>query len=322
MITFPPSQPIERGLHTALPARDIWFHADDLGGTSTATARLLDAWERGLLDGLSVFGNCDHPNEISDRLAAAPDRPARLSAHLNLWEGRPVSPVADVPRLIDRTGHLAQSFVGVLSRVRAGRPSRRRTAYLAEIEREWRAQIEAVLAMIAPRPLVALDSHLHMHMIPALFTIAVGLARELGVPEIRIVREPFYRSHSETEVRSKRFLVNSVKRELLWRFAAVAAPVAAAAGLASPDRMIGVLYSGMMSRANISRGIAAARRQRARRIEVLVHVGRAAPSELTRWNGDRSKASFAMSPARDVELEELTLMRGDRSAVWHDRRAS
>ena len=86
--------------------------------------------------------------------------------------------------------------------------------------------------------------------------------------------------------------------------------------------MLGVLYSGMMSRANISRGIAAARRQRARRVEVLVHLGRADASELARWNGDRDKASFASSPARDAELEELVRIRGHRSDDWHDRRAS
>jgi hypothetical protein len=86
--------------------------------------------------------------------------------------------------------------------------------------------------------------------------------------------------------------------------------------------MLGVLYSGMMSRANIVTGIAAARRQKAKRIEVLVHIGRAIDSELGRWNGNRSRASFVLSPRRDLEYEELLKTRLRRSIDWHGRRAS
>jgi predicted glycoside hydrolase/deacetylase ChbG (UPF0249 family) len=293
-----------------------------MGATPSVTNRLCRAWENHLLDGFSVFGNCDHPELLSSRLAADPDRPARIAVHLNLWEGRPVSPAIEVPGLVDRSGFLDLDFTAVLRRVRAGRRLRARSRFLAEVEIEWRAQIEAVLGMIWPRHPTALDGHLHVHMIPALFGLAARLAGEYEIPEIRIVREHFSMSRNPKHTRSKRFLVNCVKRELLWRFAAVNATAAEEAGLESPDRMIGVLYSGMMSRANIAPAIAAARRRGARRIELLLHIGRAEASELDRWNGSRRKAVFVTSPGRDLEYEELMRMRGRTTADWHDRRAS
>jgi hypothetical protein len=77
--------------------------------------------------------------------------------------------------------------------------------------------------------------------------------------------------------------------------------------------MLGVLYSGMMSRANIAAGVATARSRGAQRIEVLVHPGRAVEAEVERWNGDLGKAAFALSPARDTEHRELGELRGTAS---------
>jgi predicted glycoside hydrolase/deacetylase ChbG (UPF0249 family) len=322
MVTTLPSQPLGADFQVSKRGRRVLFHADDMGATPTVSERLCDAWENGLLDGFSMFGNCDHPEVISSRLASNPDRTARIAVHLNLWEGQPISPVNEVPSLVDRSGFLDLEFSDVLRRVRMGRPQRSGTTFLAQVELEWRAQIEAVLGMIWPRRLTALDGHLHVHMIPTMFGLAVRLAGDYNIPEIRIVREPFFLSRNRHHIRSRRFLVNCVKRDLLRRYAAINASTADTSGLKSPDRMIGVLYSGMMSRANIGPGIAAARRRGARHIEVLFHIGRADASELARWNGNTSHASFALSPGRDLEYEELIRMRGGPVAGWHDRRAS
>jgi predicted glycoside hydrolase/deacetylase ChbG (UPF0249 family) len=315
--TVSPAQPAT-GFGLPHSAEGIYFHADDIGATPAVTTRLCDAWETGLVDGFSVFGDCDHPEILATRLAFRPERPARISAHLNLWEGQPLSPASDVPRLVDRSGYFNIEFTDLLRR----RHERDQHALLAEIEREWRAQIERVGEMISPRRLACLDGHLHMHMAPQLFRLAVRLAGDYGISEIRNVREPFYLSRSSLEMRSKRFFVNCAKRTILWRFGRVNAVVAANAGLRSPDRMLGVLYSGLMSRANIIPGITAARRQGAKRIEVLVHIGRAEASELGRFNGSRNKASFVMSPARDAEYDELLRLRRGTSPDWSDRQAS
>jgi predicted glycoside hydrolase/deacetylase ChbG (UPF0249 family) len=280
-----------------------------MGATPSITARLCDSWESGLLDGFSIFGDSDHLALIACRLRARSDRPARISVHLNLAEGRPLSPAIQVAKLIDRSGYLNAEFTSMVKRVQVGSTAHEKDTLLSQVEREWRAQIETVLRVIEQRTVMALDGHIHMHMVPDLFRLAVKLAKDYGIPEIRNVREPFYLSRKPSECWSKRFLVNCLKREVLSLFAEGNARSAEAAGLRTPDRMVGVLYSGMMSRANIIAGIAAAKRQGATRVEVLVHIGRASELELERWNGSRSKAAFVLSPSRDAEYRELMSLR-------------
>ena len=319
--TLPPPGS-EIGFQDLDPADGVYFHADDMGATPTLTGRLLDSWDKGLLDGFSVFGDCDHPGVIAPRLQAYPDRHARVAVHLNLGDGRPLTPISQVTRLVDRSGFFNTGLFGMLNRHHLGSSALERNRLLSEVGREWRAQIENVIEMIKPRSLAALDGHLHIHMAPYLFRLAVKLAKEYNISEIRNVREPFYLSRDIRECRSKRFLINCVKRGVLSRFASGNARFAEAEGLRSPDRVLGVLYSGRMSRANIGAGIAASVKQGARRIEVLVHVGRADASELSRWDGNRARASFAMSSRRDAEYEELTRIHAERLAYWDERRAS
>jgi hypothetical protein len=150
-------------------------------------------------------------------------------------------------------------------------------------------------------------------MVPWLFRLAVRLAEEYRIPEIRIVREPFHLSRSSREMWSTRFLFNCLKHRVLTILADGNAELSQRSGLSCPDHTLGVLYSGMMSGANILPGIAAATRRGAERIEVLVHIGRADPSELGRWNGNPRRAAFAMSAARDVEYRELGRLRAPGS---------
>ncbi len=308
--------------HYTLHAKGVFFHADDMGATSSITARICDSWDEGILDSFSILGNCGHPGMIAARLQAYPDRPARIAAHLNLAEGKPLTPGNQVTRLVDQFGCFKTRFFELVTREYPGKTALERAAFLSEVEREWRAQIENVIEIIGNRPLAALDGHIHMHMVPFLFRLAVELAKEYGIPEIRIVREPFYLSRDINECLSKRFLINCVKRDVLSSFSKNNAQFAENAGLRSPDRMLGVLYSGMMSRANIITGVAAARRQGAKWTEVLVHIGRAIESELDWWSGNKKLASFALSAARDSEYEELKKMRVRRSAEWREPRAS
>ncbi len=321
MTTTPVPPPSVNGLRRRRREEGIFFHADDMGSTPTITTRLFDAWDQGLLDGFSVFGDCDHPEMIAARLQARPERPVRLAVHLNLWEGRPLVRGSGVDRLVDRSGNFDVEFVGLLRRGWGKGSQRERNELVSQIEREWRTQIENVIEMIAGRSLTALDGHLHMHMVPILFQLAVKLSREYGIPEIRNVREPFYLSRNIRECVTTRFVRNITKRTVLNTLAGGNARIAADAGLRSPDRLLGVLYSGMMSRANIVAGIAAARARAARRVEIVVHIGRAARTELGRWSGRPGKAAFVLSPARDAEYRELMWLRAPKAMVAQERRA-
>jgi hypothetical protein len=273
--------------------------------------RILDAWRAGLLDGFSIMANGDAIERARSALADERDRQARIAAHVNLNEGKALLKPSDVPLLTDSEGYFTQNFAGML-KLWLGSSTANRKNLLDQVEREWRAQIHRVQEVISPRKLTAIDSHTHIHMIPFLFGVASRLARDQGVPEIRITAEPFYLSPERGENRSRRFFVNIVKHAVLQVCSSRAFSIAKRAGIGHPDAFIGVLYSGMMAEGNIEAGISWAERRGVRRFEILLHIGRATEDELQRWRGDREEAEFALSPSRDIEYESLIKLRAER----------
>jgi len=77
--------------------------------------------------------------------------------------------------------------------------------------------------------------------------------------------------------------------------------------------MIGILYTGHMSRRRAERGIAAAVALHASTIEVVFHVGQSEEVEASRWAGSGAYASFHLSKSRTIEYEELMSWRHEES---------
>ena len=159
--------------------KKLIVNADDFGLTAGVNDAILDAHLRGVISSASLLAN----GQAFESAVMLARRAPRLSVgiHLNLTEGKPLAPSAAVPSLIDGRGFflrrparlwLAKSF----HRVNPG-----------EIERECRAQIERVLAAgIAP---THIDSHKHVHALPFLGGMVMGLAREYGILAVRRVAE-------------------------------------------------------------------------------------------------------------------------------------
>src|SRR5206468_11836837 len=85
-------------------------------------------------------------------------------------EDPPLLSPAEIPTLVDRQGRLAPSWRTFVARAAAGRVDP------ADVEREFRAQIEAV-ASIGVR-LSHLDTHQHLHLWPLVSEVVVRLATE------------------------------------------------------------------------------------------------------------------------------------------------
>ena len=293
--------------------KEVIYHSDDMGATLSITARLIEAWERGLLDGFSIFADSAYLEDIKKSLRASPERTARIAVHLNLWEGKPILPALEVPRLVDKDGYFKVGFLDILKRYLLS-PGKEKTALLDEVEREWDAQIKKVTDTVKPRTVAAVDGHSHIHMLPFLFKIATRLAKKYDISEIRIVAEPYHFSDKFSECLSKVFVKNIIKHLVLSACVPFDVRIAKKARVGYPESMIGILYSGIMSRANIASGIMAAEKKRIKKIEVLMHIGRASETELMRWKGDRKKASFVLSSRRDDEYKELACLRKNENA--------
>jgi chitin disaccharide deacetylase len=283
----------------------IHVHSDDLGGTEAASADILDTWEAGGLDSFSILPNGAGLAFARDRLRRSGDRPARISVHLNLSEGRSISPPVDVPLLVGSDGALTLGFERLLlTWLRSSKAGRAELA--RQVGEEWRAQVDVVKRTIEPRTIAALDSHRHVHMLPFLFPVAAAIALDEGIAGIRISRETAYVA-SPADLLRPFFWANVVKHAALRVCAVFARSTARRSGLSAPDRLVGVLYTGHMTERRARAGIRAASRSSANETEVVFHVGRAEPAGRP---GEPFAGAFYTSSLRTREGREAILLSG------------
>ena len=284
----------------------VLLKSDDAGATPAMTDRILEAWRAGWLDGFSIITNGTACDRVSAALRAEPARAARLAVHLNLSEGPAAAPASAVGLLVNEQGVLKHTFGSLLwTWLRGGASSRRTLAQ--QVETEWRAQVERAKQICEPRAVDAVDGHNHVHMLPFLFPIALRLAEQARIPQIRVSREPLFVSPRAADLHP-RLLANIVKHVLL-RALAVPAARRLPGSPVTAGSIVGVLYSGLMSEQAAMAGIRAARRDGAPAVEVIFHIGRATVDEAQRWAHMPGAVPFFLSSRRDREYEALRKLR-------------
>lgn len=155
------------------PERLLIVNADDLGLSPAVSRGILELARLGAVTSASLMANMPG---ASDALAAAHAADLDLGVHLNLCTGTPLLPAHTVPSLLGTGGRftIARS---IAQRLLSGR------LRLDEVEREWSAQIEWLLAS-GLRP-SHLDSHCQTHALPALYRLTIQLASRYGIPGVR-----------------------------------------------------------------------------------------------------------------------------------------
>jgi predicted glycoside hydrolase/deacetylase ChbG (UPF0249 family) len=160
--------------------RRLVVTADDVGLAAGMTEGALRAHDDGIVTACSVAANGRALDGALRALAARPG--LAVGVHWVLTGERPLSPAREIPTLVDAKGDFLPDF-----RAFAWRAARGGLRH-AEVELELRRQAEA----LGERGLVLAhaNSHQHLHLMPSILPIAVGLAAELGIPALRVVREP------------------------------------------------------------------------------------------------------------------------------------
>ncbi len=144
----------------------VIINADDFGLTEGVCHGVVKAIHAG---GVTATTAMVCVPGASERLSRwAPEIVGHIGAHLQLTSGVPVLPPERVPSLVRDDGRF---------------PARRkeiRAPQTEEIRAEWNAQIECLLhAGIEP---THLDSHHHVHGLPAVFPAFLELARRYSLP--------------------------------------------------------------------------------------------------------------------------------------------
>ena len=154
-------------------------NADDFGLTESVNRGIIAAHRDGILTSTSLLAN---GLAAGQAIASSQQFPElSVGVHLNISEGKPVSPAGQVSTLVNERGELHLKPLPMWIRIV------RRQVNLEDIRTECRAQILKVMnAGITP---THLDGHLHVHVLPQVSRIVIGLAHEFRIPNVRCPAE-------------------------------------------------------------------------------------------------------------------------------------
>ncbi|MES2292411.1 MAG: hopanoid biosynthesis-associated protein HpnK [Pseudomonadota bacterium] len=209
--------------------------ADDFGAAVEVNEAVERAHRHGVLTAASlmVSGAAAH-----DAVARARQMPSlRVGLHLVLVEGRPILPAHAVPDLVDAKGLFRSDMA------RAGAAMFFRPKVRAQLAAEMEAQFEAFAA--TGLKLDHVNAHKHFHLHPTIAALMVKMARTHGVKGARVPLEPQAPLRRIEPHRSNATvaLTTPFARALRARFRR--------AGIAAPDQVFGLAWSGAMTGARL-----------------------------------------------------------------------
>lgn len=286
----------------------IYVHADDYGMTAESCKRILDCVREGALNGLSIMPNgC-----LSYGMSKLKGIDIDCAVHINLVEGRALTPAGQADCLTRPDGYMKYSFFGLL--LQSFLPGRKRLK--EQIRREICLQIRAVADRFPAGTPLCLDSHQHVHMIPTVFRAMMEAVEEAQVPihYLRIPAEPLspflrqpslYRTYEPINLVKNlvlNFLHQFLKRDI--RRAGIPSAV-----------FCGILLSGHMDRERVEKVFPQFYKIAVKRgmdLEFLFHPGYIKKGEPFMDPFKKSFNEFYLSEGRRVEnraLKELEIFK-------------
>jgi chitin disaccharide deacetylase len=206
--------------------------ADDFGAAHEINDAVEAAHREGILSAASLMVAAP---AAADAIARARRLPRlRVGLHLVLTEGRPLLPASALSHLVDGNGLFRTNLTALGAVISCSRAARRQAA--AEISAQFAAFRDSGLT------LDHCNAHQHFHLHPVIADLMVTIGRSFGLQAVRLPSEPAW-------------LLRKVEPRVSRASAALTLPFAwllrrrlRAAGLRTPDRVLGLRWSGQMTR--------------------------------------------------------------------------
>lgn len=261
----------------------IYFCADDFGLSPESDGHIKEC----KVNKISVLANFD---------ADLSGLNAKVSTHINFVEGKCVSDKNLIPLLVDENGYFKHTFGGLL-KLSLGKTGR---AFRQQVKTEMRAQINKVNA---PE---MIDSHQHVHMIPAIFSCLCEIIKEDGLQTeyLRIPAEPVLPYISAPELYKSYFSLNFIKQQTLKFLNLFNKSKLKSMGLKQND-FFGIMFSGNMNEKRVNRLLNAFVRHAERKnrdLEVLFHPGFVETAEGKNAMKEYKFSTFYLADGRKKEF--------------------
>lgn len=143
-------------------------NADDFGMTQGNTIGILLAHQQGIVTSTTCMMNMPYAEFALEQAKKYPH--LGVGIHLVLTVGKPLIPCAH--SYTDENGYF---------RKRNTYPDNNPHADPTELYQEWKAQIEAFIALTGHKP-THIDSHHHVHLLPQHIEVTKQLAKEYDLP--------------------------------------------------------------------------------------------------------------------------------------------
>lgn len=154
-------------------------NADDFGITKEVNSGILLSMAEGIVTSTTIMVNM--PGTAQAIQFWSYDSGMRVGLHFNITTGRPLSPLSDIPTLVDKNGcfHQLKTLITLLA---GGAVS------LEEIALEFRAQLNYLLDR-GLRP-THIDSHKHLHLFPDVLNVVLEESIDAGIGALRYCAKP------------------------------------------------------------------------------------------------------------------------------------
>jgi hopanoid biosynthesis associated protein HpnK len=215
--------------------RQLILTADDFGAALEVNEAISCAHRDGILTAASLMVS---GTAALDAVRRAREMPSlRVGLHLVLVDGKPILPPAAVPDLVDAEGNFRNDMA------RAGAAMFFRKDVRRQLGQEIEAQFEAFAA--TGLTLDHVNSHKHFHLHPTIASLLVEIGKAHGVKGARVPLEP-------------QAVLGRIEKRRASGVVALTAPFAKAlrrrfrrAGIAAPDQVFGLAWSGAMTTARL-----------------------------------------------------------------------
>ena len=275
----------------------IYFCADDYGISKISNTRIEECLKNGVLNKISVLPNSD-ALDFKRRLLG---ENVKLSLHLNLIEGYPLSKKEDVSLIVSDKGFFKYSFIGLFFLSIFGN----RSLLEKQLYNEIKMQIDFWKKEMGEETPILVDSHQHTHMIPLVFKTLMRVIKEenVEVEYIRIPAEPILPYIKSPSLYLKYSPVGLVKQWLLKFLNLVNRKELKKANIKSASFM-GILFSGQLSEDKINKLLPYYKKQN-ENIEIAFHPGYLESGESLIDGFRQNFKKFYYSKWRRIEYDTL-----------------
>ena len=278
----------------------IYFCADDYGISEKCNSRIEKCIESGVLNKVSVLPNGEMEN-FKQRLSKYD---VKLSLHINLVEGKPLSPTKDINLLVNGEGNFKYSFIGLFLKSL----SFKRKQFKSQLYQEIKRQIVFFKENMGENPLW-IDSHQHTHMIPLLFKTLMQVIEDEGVEVeyLRIPDEPVTPYLLTPAVYTDCGFTGLIKQWLLKFFALINKKQFKKSNI-NTAQFMGVMFSGEVTGEKIKkvlpRYLKISEKQN-KDIEIALHPGYLETGESLMDGCRADFKKFYLSPGRRIEYDTI-----------------